>query len=113
MSIHPKSMRTLTTAALERSFVTGVGNRVRIYEADTLGATNVRDVASLAGATAVRPMRKRLLVDLSDLPLSTVDNVEGMTWGPVLPTRERTLVLVSDDNFSSSQVTQVIALAVR
>lgn len=48
---------------------------------------------------------------LADLDLSTVDNVEGMTWGPRLPSGERTLVLVSDDNFHPQLVTQIIALA--
>jgi hypothetical protein len=98
---------------VERAFVTGVGNKVRIYEADTKGATNVAAIDSLAGAGHVRPMRKRLLVDLADVGLSTVDNIEGITWGPRLPHGERTLLVVSDDNFSATQVTQIIALAVR
>jgi hypothetical protein len=97
---------------MERSFVTGVGNSIRIYEIDTRGASNVRDVHSLQGAD-VRPVQKTLLADLSSLGLSKVDNVEGMTWGPRLPTGERSLVLVSDDNFAPSQTTQVIALAVK
>jgi hypothetical protein len=97
---------------MERAFVTGVANKIRIYEIDTLGATNILNTPSLAGAD-VKPVKKRLLVDLADLPLSTVDNVEGMTWGPRLPSGERTLVLVSDNNFSATQVTQFIALAVR
>jgi hypothetical protein len=98
---------------MERAFVTGVGNKVRIYEIDTTGATNVLHVPSLADAKDVRPVRKRLLVDLADLPLSTVDNLEGMTWGPDLPSGERTLVLVSDNNFAAAQVTQLVALGVR
>lgn len=97
---------------LERSYVDGVGNSIRIYEADLRGATDVQGVPSLRGAQ-VRPVRKRLLADLSDFGLSTVDNVEGTTWGPRLPTGERTLVLVSDDNFSPAQTTQLIALALR
>jgi hypothetical protein len=94
---------------VERSFVTGVGNKIRIFEADLKGATNVlgRD---LAGA---RPMRKKLVADLAGLKLSTVDNIEGITWGPALAGGERALLLVSDDNFSATQVTQIVALAVR
>lgn len=38
---------------------------------------------------------------------------EGMTWGPTLPNGERTLVLVSDDNFSEDAVTQIVALGIR
>lgn len=95
---------------LERSFVTGVGNKVRLFEIDLRGATNIASAGSVDGAV---PVRKRLVADLADVGLSTVDNVEGMTWGPTLRTGERTLLLVSDDNFAPSQVTQVIALALR
>lgn len=98
---------------LERSFITGVGNKVRLYEIDVRGATNVANTASLSDVDKVRPVRKRLLLDFDQLGLSKVDNIEGMAWGPRLRTGERTLVLVSDDNFSASQVTQFIALAVR
>ncbi|MGW4768642.1 esterase-like activity of phytase family protein [Nocardia sp. NPDC004278] len=94
---------------LERSFVVGIGNKIRIYEADTNGATNVLD-APLDNA---RPVAKRLLVDLADLGLDPIDNIEGMTWGPRLPSGARTLILVSDNNFSDQQVTQIVALALR
>ncbi|WP_232376447.1 esterase-like activity of phytase family protein [Amycolatopsis aidingensis] len=97
---------------LERGYVAGVGNKVRIFRIDTSGASNVLHRSALAGAR-LRPVRKKLLADLSDLPLSRVDNIEGMAWGPRLPTGERTLLLVSDDNFAAGQVTQVVALALR
>ncbi|HEX6359734.1 esterase-like activity of phytase family protein [Actinophytocola sp.] len=97
---------------LERSFVTGVGNKVRLFEIDVRGAANVAGLDSLAGRD-VRPVRKKLVADLADFDLSTVDNIEGMTWGPTLRTGERTLVLVSDNNFAASQVSQVVALALR
>ncbi|MFE3441974.1 esterase-like activity of phytase family protein [Nocardia sp. NPDC059180] len=93
---------------LERAYVDGAGNKVRIFEADLSGATNILD----APIDEARPVSKRLLVDLADVGLSTIDNVEGMTWGPRLPSGDRTLVLVSDNNFSDRQITQVIALAV-
>ncbi|MEV6277867.1 esterase-like activity of phytase family protein [Nocardia sp. NPDC051832] len=94
---------------VERSFVEGAGNRIRLYEADLSAATNVLN----APLTNARPVAKRLLADLDDLGLSTVDNIEGSVWGPRLPTGERTLLLVSDDNFNDKQVTQFIALALR
>lgn len=97
---------------MERTYVPGAGYKIRIFDATTRGASRVQYLDSLTSAP-VRPMRKRLLVDLDGLGLPTVDNVEGMTWGPRLRTGERTLVLVSDDNFSSEEVTQVIALALR
>lgn len=52
-------------------------------------------------------------MDFHDLGLSTVDNTEGMTWGPALPNGERTLLLVSDDNFAADEVTQIVALGIR
>ncbi len=94
---------------LERAYVEGAGDKIRIYEADTAGATNVLD-APLGDA---RPVAKRLLVDLAEAGLTDIDNIESMTWGPRLPSGERTLVLVSDDNFAAGQITQLVALAVR
>lgn len=95
---------------LERSFVTGVGNHVVLHEVDLGGATDVSDGTPLADAV---PVTKREVLDLADLPLSTVDNVEGMAWGPEREDGRRTLVLVSDDNFSATQVTQFVAVEVR
>ncbi|MFF9146919.1 esterase-like activity of phytase family protein [Streptomyces sp. NPDC014861] len=97
---------------LERTWVAGSGYKIRLYDATTRGATDVRDVDSLAGQPVV-PMRKTLVADFHTLGLSTVDNTEGMTWGPVLPSGERSLVLVSDDNFDAEAVTQIVALALR
>ncbi|CRK61782.1 hypothetical protein [Alloactinosynnema sp. L-07] len=97
---------------LERTYVDGSGFKVRLFDTTTRGAADVRGVQSLA-TTQTQPMRKRLVADFDDIGLSTVDNVEGMTWGPRLPTGERTLVLVSDDNFHPLEVTQVFALALR
>ena len=85
--------------------------KARVFLASERGATNVLSRDSL-GEAPVRPMTKRLLVDLSDVPgLPRVDNVEGLTFGPRLPDGRKTLVLVSDDNFSAQQVTQFIAFA--
>jgi hypothetical protein len=96
---------------LERGYVTGSGYDVKLFEVDTSGASNVRDVDSLAGAD-VTPVRKRLLVDFRDLPLPRIDNYEGMAWGPRLPTGERTLLVVSDDNFWPGENNRLLALAV-
>lgn len=98
---------------LERSYVAGTGNKVRIYQVDTRGATDVKKINALPGGRKVKLAKKKLLVDLSTLKLGKVDNIEGMTWGPRLRTGERTLVLVSDNNFNNSQITQFVALAVR
>lgn len=97
---------------LERSWVAGSDYKIRLYDATTRGATDVQRVDSLQGRRVV-PMRKKLVADFDDLALSTVDNTEGMTWGPVLRGGERTLLLVSDDNFADDAVTQIVALGIR
>ncbi len=97
---------------LERTWVAGSGYKIRLFDATTRGATDVQAMYSLAGQPVV-PMRKKLVADFDSLGLSTVDNTEGMTWGPELPSGERSLILVSDDNFVADAVTQIVALAIR
>ncbi|KOV52531.1 3-phytase [Streptomyces sp. AS58] len=97
---------------LERTWVAGAGFKIRIYDTTTSGATKVQNMDSLAGQRVV-PMRKKLVADFHDLNLSAIDNTEGMTWGPTLPNGERTLLLVSDDNFADDEVTQIVALGIR
>ena len=97
--------------ALERTWVPGADYKVRLFQVDLAGATDVRGHDALTDE--VRPVRKRQLADLHDFPLPVIDNVEGLTWGPRLPSGERTLLLVSDDNFAAEEFTRFIALALR
>ncbi len=97
--------------ALERGFASGVGTKGRVYEFSTAGASNVLHQHSLTDAP-FRLVRKTLLFDLDDVGVARTDNVEGITWGPPLPSGERTLLIVSDNNFSQNQKTQIIAVAV-
>jgi endonuclease/exonuclease/phosphatase family metal-dependent hydrolase len=87
--------------SLERQFVDGVGNAVRIWEVSLEGATDVAGADSLVGLSAVLA-KKRLLFDLADFGIRP-ENFEGMSLGPRLPDGRRTLVLVSDDNFNPQQ----------
>lgn len=99
-----------TFLVIERAF--SVRPTVRIFRADIDGATDVLGAPALTG-TAVTPMSKTLIADLSTTPgLDPLDNIEGITLGPRLPDGRQTLVLVSDDNFSPRQVTQFVAFAV-
>lgn len=82
---------------------------VRLYEAEAEGATDVQPMASLQGASFV-PMRKRVVLDFDSLGWN--DNLEAAAWGPVLADDHRTLVLMSDDNYSPRQVTQVLVYEV-
>ncbi|WP_416957632.1 esterase-like activity of phytase family protein [Streptomyces sp. Agncl-13] len=100
---------------LERASIYSDNNwKDRIYLVDLHGATDVlgRDSLAAASGRAIKPVRKTLVTDLSDVPgLSRVDNVEGITLGPRLPDGRRTVVLVSDNNFAARQVTQIVAFA--
>jgi hypothetical protein len=106
------SMRLLV---MERAGVQADDRRyrdyVRIYEIDAAGATDVQHLPSLQGA-AFKPVTKRLVLDLNQLDLPVVDNLEGMSFGPVLANGHASLVLVSDDNFGKDQVTQLLLFEV-
>ncbi|GAA3508288.1 hypothetical protein FHR32_000878 [Streptosporangium album] len=98
--------------ALERSWIEGVGYRVKLYEVDLHDATNVLARNSLATGGPYRSVSKRLISDLSSFH-PPVQNLESLAWGPRLTTGECTLVIGSDDNFDSQEMTQFLAFAVR
>jgi len=105
---------------LERSWVRGAGNSIRIYAVDLRGAPSI---AALDDARRAAPVAKRLVLDLAtvdDSRCSTppgpqrrkiFDNYEGLAVGPVLGDGRRVLFLVSDDNDSRQQLPRVLALA--
>lgn len=95
---------------MERSFSTGIGNAIKIYKTTLEGATSVKKLDSIAGKK-VRSMRKELVLDLTTLGI-TLDNLEGMTFGPRLRSGEQSLILVSDNNFTATQFTQFLAFAI-
>jgi hypothetical protein len=109
-----------TLLALERAFVESTDRkqsltRIRLFRVDLAGATDVSSRESLRGSADVIPVRKTLVVDVNTLsglapPLTQLDNFEGMTWGPRGADGRRSLILVSDDNFSERQVTGFLLL---
>ncbi len=106
-----------TMLAMERSFSVGAGNTVWLYEIQTQGATDVSGFFSLypnglsQPPVPFTPVTKRLILDVeADLGIEP-DNLEGMAFGPALADGRVPLILVSDNNFSSGQTTQFIALA--
>ena len=96
---------------LERAYVQGIGNFVKLFVADVAGATDVSKLDALAGQRYVA-VSKRLLLDLSTLGIR-VDNIEAMTWGPRLPNGNRTLIMVADDNFNPRQIQQFLLFEIR
>ena len=83
--------------ALERSFGS-LGLRIRLYEVDLDGATEVSKLLQLADANVV-PARKHLLWERGFL----TDNFEGLAIGPTLTDGSRSVILVSDDGHNLTQ----------
>ncbi|MCS7012123.1 MAG: esterase-like activity of phytase family protein [Chloroherpetonaceae bacterium] len=106
-----------TMLVMERSFAVGgtPDYNIRIYEASLQGAQDVSAIDAINPAT-VSVMRKRLVIDFESIAANLqnrrIDNIEGMCFGPRLSNGNRTLVVVSDDNFNAAQVTQFIAFEV-
>ena len=104
LSLDDQRMLVLERAYVAPPHVHGT-NTIRIYEATLPSAPETL-------------LAKRLVLDLDDiLPQlepgqQTLDNFEGMSFGPRLPSGERTLLLVSDDNFSAYQRTVFLAFRV-
>lgn len=94
--------------SLERTFgPEGAG--AKLFQIVPGNATDTSRIETLAGSLSnVEPIRKQLLLDLRDLGFP-LDNLEGMTLGPRFADGSRSLILISDDNFSDSQVTQILA----
>lgn len=100
---------------MERAYVAapaGPVNTIRIFQADlTAGSASAGDLPPLAP--------KRLVLDLGSVVAGfdegrrELDNFEGMTLGPRLASGHRSLLLVSDDNFSARQRTVFVALELR
>jgi hypothetical protein len=108
-----------TMLVMERSFSVGgilgngTGNVIVLDEISTAGATDVLDVDALyenGTPIAITPVSQRQVFAFDDLGVP-IDNIEGMTFGPTLPDGRRSLVVVSDNNFSPAQFTQFIVLA--
>ena len=93
---------------MERGYITGYGVTVRLFLAWPASGSNTLGQLRLTPGNH-QPMRKRLVADLRTLKLAQLDNLEGMSWGPPLGAGLRSLVLMSDDNFSPRQVTQFLA----
>ncbi|GBF81983.1 endonuclease/exonuclease/phosphatase [Aphanothece sacrum FPU1] len=98
--------------SLERTFgVFGYG--AKLFQVVNSNASDTSSQVSLKGdLKGVSGLKKQLLLDLQSLNLE-LDNLEGMTLGPRLPDGQDTLILISDDNFSQTQVTQLLVFAIK
>jgi hypothetical protein len=109
---------------LERGYLPGFGNTVRIYLADPGHATDVSGVDRLMPGPGITPISKTLLADLARCPSlgatarqpepnPLLDNVEGMTVLRRDPDGALHLLLCSDDNHNPTQTTRLYRLTVR
>lgn len=97
---------------MERSFSTGrLPCTIKLFLVNLADAENIIANPSLAQTPPVRPLEKKLLLNLDTLGIYT-DNIEGMTFGPILTNGHRTLVLVSDNNFEALEKTQFFVFEV-
>ena len=91
---------------VERSYSSGLGNQgntIKIFNVDASKATNILDFDNLKN-TAYIPAKKELLFDFEkirdSLTEKSIDNIEGITFGPILSNKNKTLLLVADNNFN-------------
>ena len=65
------------------------------------------------------PLKKKLLIDFdsfkTNLTDKIIDNIEGITFGPKLANGNKSLILISDDNFQiyGKQLNQFILLEIK
>lgn len=105
---------------LERAYSAGYGSRgntVKIFNVDASKATNTLQMDNLR-KEKYQAAEKSLVFNFKSirkqLTDKIIDNIEGMTFGPVLPNGNPSLILVSDNNFNSfgKQLNQFILLEI-
>lgn len=84
------------------------GFAVKLWQLATGGATDISTRVRLSNLDNIQPIQKQLLLDFETLesPVA-IENLEGMTLGPPLPDGAMSLWLISDNNFSEEQSTQI------
>ncbi len=97
---------------IERSFSTGrLANTIKVFIANLNGSTDIKNISSLKENNNFKTITKKLLVNMDDLGIYT-DNIEGVTFGPVLKNGHKTLLFISDNNFNPLEKTQLLLFEV-
>ena len=104
--------------ALERSYLPELRrNIIRLFRVDLSGADDVSRLDSLPRSTSeIAFAKKELVFDFDSIvdkfssDFRSLDNLEGLSFGPLLDDGSRSLVLVSDGNFNRKQRTQFLIL---
>ena len=107
-----------TFLILERSYSSGLGNQgntIKLFKANVSDVTNTINMNILKDSEFI-PAKKKLLVNFENLrdrlTDKSIDNIEGITFGPKLLNGHQSLILVSDNNFNilGKQFNQFILL---
>lgn len=106
---------------IERAYQSGYGshgNVVRIFKATIDdNSTNTLEKKSLKNEKYI-PLKKELLFDFNtvknQLTNGIIDNIEGITFGPILQNGNQSLILAADDNFQlyGKQLNQFLLLEI-
>ena len=96
---------------IERSFSTGrLPCTIRVFIADLNDATDI-SMITLKENHSFKAAKKTLLLNMDDLGIYT-DNIEGVTFGPLLPNGHKTLLFIADNNFTIAEKAQVLLFEV-
>lgn len=99
--------------SLERGFSLETGTTIKLFEISLEKGDRIEGLESLKTRLGqLSPAQKRLLLDFDTLKIP-LDNIEGLTLGPVLGDGSRGLILVSDNNFSPFQETQILGFKIK
>jgi 3-phytase len=95
-----------TLLVLERFVVPTLS--LKLYQVSLADATDISGYNSISSDPgSIIPLQKTLVADLSSSEFTSVgfrrDNFEGMTFGPTLPNGNRSLLLISDNNFGGME----------
>jgi hypothetical protein len=98
---------------IERAFSTGrIYTDVRVFLADASDAGDISGISSLVQQPAIKPIRKKLLMDMNKEVPKGVFNVEGVTYGPRFSNGHHSLIFVTDNNFNPKEKTQFLLFEV-
>jgi Esterase-like activity of phytase len=117
LALDDTRLLALERACLQRPDTGAVRNTVRIFLVDLRAADDVSPEQQVKAASA-RPVRKTFLIDfdalIPQLPpeLANLDNFEALAFGPTAPSGDRTLLVISDDNFLPTQHTAIVWLSI-
>ncbi|MBX2935290.1 MAG: esterase-like activity of phytase family protein [Ferruginibacter sp.] len=92
---------------IERSYSTGrLPCTIKVFIANLNAATDVTGI-TLTNNKNFIPAKKTLLLNMDSLDIYT-DNIEGVTFGPVLHNGNKSLLFIADNNFNPLEKTQLL-----